>query len=180
MGEFLTALAVTALVVVIAASIGCWLIARRFVRANRVVPDRRLAGPVELAVVVADAGPPAPSPPARRASGDLCHGSFPAAAPGSRGLRSRSVPCSSPASPTSSSTRAAQLDDRLAAAAGLAGPWRGRVLVELGAAVSEVEASVSHLERVAITWRAEIDRAGTGSHSRLWTCAPGSVRSSRR
>jgi hypothetical protein len=62
--------------------------------------------------------------------------------------------------------RAAELDDRLVSASGLASPWQGKLLGELRAAVAEVEASVSHLERVAVAWRTGIDAAA------MWEACP--------
>jgi hypothetical protein len=156
MGEFLTALAATALATMMVASIGCWLVARRVVRANRVVPDRR--SPAPLSWLWSLRTPARLHRRLRRAVQVVSYVMAPFRPP-PRGSR-RSVPPEELVGIANELVvRAAQLDDRLAAAAALAGPWRGRVFDQLGAAVSDVEASVLHLERVAVAWRAQIDAA---------------------
>jgi hypothetical protein len=156
MGEFLTALAVTALVMMISAMMCCWLVARRVVRANRVVPDRR--SPAPLSWLWSWGTPARLHRRLRRAVQVVAYVMAPFRPP-PRGVRRSVAPAELVGIANELVVRAAQLDDRLAAAAALAGPWRGRVFDELGAAVREVEASVMHLERVAITWRAEIEAA---------------------
>jgi hypothetical protein len=156
MGEFLTALAATALVVVITASVGCWLLARRFVRANRVVPDRR--SPAPLTWLWSWGAPARLHRRLRRAVQVVTYVMAPFRLP-PRGQRRPAPPAQLVGIANELIMRASDLDDRLVVASGLAGPWRGRLLQEIGAGVNDVEASVSHLERVAIAWRAELDGA---------------------
>jgi hypothetical protein len=158
MGEFLTAVAVATLVVMITAAIGCWLLARRFVRANRVVPDRR--SPAPLTWLWSWGTPARLHRRLRRAVQVVTYVMAPFRLP-PRGQRRPAPPADLVGIANELVMRAADLDDRLVVASGLAAGWRGRLLREIGAGVNEVEASVSHLERVAIAWHAEFGAAGT-------------------
>ncbi|HEY2302403.1 MAG TPA: hypothetical protein VGH66_10940 [Acidimicrobiales bacterium] len=158
LGEMLMALSVFALVVVVGSAVGCWLLFRRLHRANRVVDDRRSPAPLSWlwswnatarlhrrlrrAVQVVTYVMAPFRPPARRdrrtpppAPGDLL------------GVADALL------------LRAAEIDERLVAASRTAWPWRAGLLRQLASAVGEVEGSVTHLQRVAAAWKAEMDAA---------------------
>ncbi len=146
--DLLMGLSVVFLVVMTATAIGAWLLWRRLVRANRVVPGRRSPAPLSWLW------------------------SWRAAARLHRRLRRAMQVAGYLMVPFESApdadlvgvadtlaARSAHLDERLVAVSVMAPPWRGKLLRELSAAVAEVESSVCHLERVAVAWRTEIHTA---------------------
>jgi hypothetical protein len=143
LADFLTALSVLMLVLVLSGTIGCWLLWRRVLRANQVVPDRRSPAPLSW----------------------LWSWNRPARLHRRLRRACQIVPVSIPVADLvgmgdALNLRAAQIDERLVAASRMAPPWRNNLLRELGAAVSDVESSACHLERVAVAWRDEVHAAG--------------------
>jgi hypothetical protein len=148
MGEFLTALAATGLVVVATGAIVAWLVARRVVLANRVVPGRR--SPAPLRWLWSCYAPARLHRRLRRAVLVVTNAMAPFRTPARRGQPHLAPPTDLINVADELVERAAHLDDRLVTASGLSGLWRRRLLGELGAAVVDIEASVAHLERLAV------------------------------
>jgi hypothetical protein len=166
LAEVLTAVVVFALVAIIGTGIGCWLLVRRLGRANRVVPDRR--SPAPLTWLWSWRATARLHRRLQRAMRVVAYVMVPFSPPprGHRPLAQSGPLVDLVGVADALMVRAAELDDRLVSASGLASPWQGKLVGELRTAVAEVEASVSHLERVAVAWRTGIDAAA------MWQACP--------